>query len=81
MADKNIRVEFDANGAYTVQEDTTVIAQGTWTLAPVPTDQWNLDLHPTNYYISGLIFSCTDQEIEFDDSWVDGCANYYQRAN
>jgi len=79
-ADKKIKVPFNSNAIFTVVENSSIITQGNWRLKIVDIGSWRLDLTSPSIYLNGRILFCTKQ-ILFNNSYIDGCDNLFEKAN
>ena len=75
-ADKDLRVIFGANSTFTVTDNSNIVTQGTWKLKIVDNNKWGLDLSTRSEYLYGRILFCDDQVL-FNDSYIDGCDNLF----
>ena len=80
MADKNIKVTFNANSTYTVVEDSSVLAQGNWNLKIVLDNMWGLDLTEPSNYLYGYISFCGNQVL-FSYGYLDGNDNLFEKTD
>lgn len=69
-ADKKIKVTFRADRTYTIEEESTIITQGTWGLKPEDYTAWGLDLSSRSTYLYGRILLCKNQVL-FNNSYID----------
>ena len=79
-ADKNVKVSFDINHTFTVDERSNTLTQGAWKLVQVDGNSWELDLSLPSEYLYGIILFCSNQVL-FNDSYRDGCDNLFNRSN
>jgi hypothetical protein len=79
-ADKNIKVTFNSNGTYTIVDDSSVLAQGNWTLKIVLDSLWGLDLTVPSDYLTGYISFCNNQLL-FSYSYLDGSDNLFEKVD
>ena len=79
-ADKNIKVTFRTDRTFSVNENSTLLAQGTWKLVQVDGNSWGLDLSAASKYLYGRILFC-DNQVLFNDSYRDGCDNLFDKSN
>lgn len=77
-ADKSIKVVFHIDQRFQVFENTTEITTGTWQLKASDSGTWELDLSSTNRYLNGRILIC-DNQVVFNNSYIDGCDNAFVR--
>jgi len=80
-ANKNITVTFSNNHTFTVNENSNILTQGTWKLIPGGNvDSWQLDMSSPSEYLYGMILFC-DNQVLFNNSYIDGCDNLFNGAN
>jgi hypothetical protein len=79
-ADKNIKVTFKTDRTFSVNENATLLTQGTWKLVKVDGNSWVLDLSSASEYLYGRILFC-DYRVLFNDSYRDGCDNLFDKTN
>ena len=79
-ADKNIQVTFRANRTFSVNENASLLTQGTWKLVQVDSTSWGVDLSSASEYLYGRILFCNNQVL-FNDSYRDGCDNLFNKSN
>lgn len=75
-ADKNVIINFNANGTFTVNENSIIVTTGSWKLEINDINYWGLDLTSPSNYLYGRIYFCEKQVI-FNDSYRDGCDNLF----
>ena len=76
IANKNIKITFNANATFTVLENSAIITQGNWKLQTVGGSVWELDLSSSSEYLYGGILFCNNK-VMFNDSYRDGCDNVF----
>jgi hypothetical protein len=79
-ADKQVQVTFNANRSFIVIENSVTVSQGIWTLENTDIHLWALHLTAPSNYVNGPISFCNNQ-VEFNDSYRDGCYNLFTRSN
>lgn len=79
-ADKDVKVNFNTNRTFTVTQNEIIVAQGSWKLKIVDSNMYGLDLSQFSEYLNGRILFCND-EILFNDSYRDGCDNFFGKSN
>ena len=79
-ADKDIKVTFNSNGTYSIQENSAVIDQGNWQLKSADTGLWTLNISSTVSYLKGWVSFC-DNLVLFADGYEDGCSNYFEKID
>ncbi len=77
-ADRNIKVTFNSNATFSVQENSSVITQGNWDLKIEDNSMWGLDLNSSSIYLHGRILFCDDRVL-FAASYRDGCDNLFEK--
>jgi hypothetical protein len=80
LADKNIKVTFNFDRTFFVNEGSSTLTQGTWKLKKVDVSSWGLDLTSTSEYLYGHILFC-DNQVLFNDSYIDGCDYLFNKNN
>ena len=80
QADKIVKVTFNANGNFTVAENSGIVAQGTWKLEIVDGNMYGLDVSQQSQYLHGRILFCSN-ELLFNDSYRDGYDNLFVKSN
>ncbi len=78
-ADKRIKVTFRADRTYTVEEESTIITQGTWGLKQEDRTAWGLDLSARSTYLYGRILLCKNKVV-FHNSYMDGSNHLFTRV-
>ena len=76
IANKNIKITFNASATFTVYENSTILTQGNWNLKTVDINAWGLHLTSPSEYLYGRILFCNNK-IMFNDSYIDGCDNVF----
>ena len=76
IANKNIKIIFDANTTFSVLENSSILTQGNWKLKIVDSNIWGLDLNSTSEYLYGRILFCNNN-VMFNNSYIDGCDNVF----
>ena len=76
--DKNVIVTFTNTGTFTVSENSIINTQGNWRLKIVDSGIHGLDLDTPSIYLYGRILLCENQVV-FNDSYIDGCDNLFER--
>ena len=76
IANKNIKITFNASATFAVLENSAIITQGNWKLQTVDGNIWGLDLTSSSEYLYGRILFC-DKKLMFNDSYKDGCDNVF----
>jgi hypothetical protein len=78
FANKNVKVNFNANRTFTVVENGSIITLGNWNLEIVDGNAWGLNLSVSSEYLYGRILFCNNQ-VMFNDSYIDGCDNVFAK--
>jgi hypothetical protein len=78
IANKNIKITFNANTTFTVFQNSSILTQGNWKLKIVDNYVWGLDLTSVSEYLYGRILFCNNQ-VMFNDSYIDGCDNVFAK--
>ena len=79
-ADKTVKLTFSTNGTFTVNENTSMVTQGTWKIKPEDGTLYGLDLSQSSTYLFGRMLFCGN-ELLFNDSYVDGCDYLFTKSN
>jgi hypothetical protein len=75
--DKNVTVTF-TSGKFSVAENFTVVTRGNWQLKKVDNDILGLSMDTPSVFLYGRILIC-DDEVLFNDSYIDGADNFFSR--
>lgn len=78
-ADKNIKVTFSTTGTFSTTENSNVITQGHWRLKVVDSNILGLLMDNPSEYLHGRILLC-DNQVLFNNSYIDGSDNLFIRA-
>ena len=79
-ADRNIKVTFNNNHTFSINENSNTLTQGTWKIVQVDGNSWEFDLSSPGEYLYGRILFCNNQVL-FNDSYRDGCDNVFNKGN
>jgi hypothetical protein len=80
-ADRNVKVIFSPDGTFQVNENTTALTQGSWMVVQVDRfGSWGLNLSSESEYLYGRLLFC-DNQLLFNNSYVDGCDNLFNKSN
>ncbi len=79
-ADRNIKLTFKSDYTFSVIENSNTLTQGTWKLMQVDGNSWGLDLTAPSDFLYGRILFC-DNQVLFNDSYIDGCDNLFNKSN
>ena len=77
-ADKQVVVRFTDSGIFSVMENATVEAEGTWSLEQGPLGTWHIIMSDPSSYLHGAVYICKN-ELLMLDSYRDGCDNLFNR--
>jgi hypothetical protein len=68
-----VKVDFTANGSFSVSEKGSVITQGNWKLKSLAlgTDMWELELTFPSDFLQGRILFCKN-EVLFNNTYING---------
>lgn len=80
QANKYVKVTFNQDQTFSLKEGPNTVSQGTWKLILVDVNAWGLDLSSPVEYLDGRILFCKDQVL-FNDSYIDGCDNKFNKSN
>ncbi len=72
------KIEFTNENKYIVEENGQMIQNGSWVLTDGDSDLFKLQATPAVSTLYGRILFC-DDIVEFNDSYIDGCDNYFRR--
>ncbi len=75
---KGLTIEFKPNNTLEVKENGQTIQTSTWKVVDGDADLFALDVTPNVNQLYGRILFC-DERVEFNDSYIDGCDNYFER--
>lgn len=79
-ADRTIKATFKIDHSFAVVEGANTLTQGTWGLIQVDGNSWRLELSAPSEFLYGRILFC-DKQLLFNDSYIDGCDNVFNRSN
>lgn len=75
---KGFSVEFKADHTLITRQDGIATDTVSWQLVQNPYNSYTLELNPFVGQLKGIVYFCDDR-VEFSDSYVDGCDNYFIR--
>lgn len=73
-----IRVVFKEGNILELIQDSVIIQTSDWHVVDGDAHLFELDLNPNIYQLNGRILICA-QEVLFNQSYIDGCDNYFQK--
>ena len=75
-----VKLNFNANGSYSVYNNSTIFNSGNWSLTPHSANMWGLVASSPSVFLKGRIVFRRD-EVLFDSTYVngEGCYNIFQR--
>ena len=76
IANKNIKITFNASATFTVYENSRILTQGNWNLKTVDINAWGLHLTSPSEYLYGRVLFCNNK-IMFNNSYLDACDNVF----
>lgn len=71
-------IEFKSDNTLEVKENGQITQTSIWKVVNGDADLFALDVDPTVTQLYGRILFC-DERVEFNDSYIDGCDNYFKR--
>ena len=76
----DVKVNFTADGSFSVSEYSGILTQGQWKLKNIGTNMWRVDLTAQSEYLNGRILFCKE-EVVFDSTYVngEGCYNIFYK--
>jgi hypothetical protein len=77
---KGTTIEFNSDGTLVVTENGQTTQTSTWNVISAGNGSFAINTTPNVYLVYGRILYCDDR-VEFMDSYVDGCDNYFKRKN
>jgi len=75
---KGLTIEFKSDNTLDVKESGNIIQTSNWKVVSGDADLFALDVDPIVTQLYGRILFC-GQRLEFNDSYIDGCDNYFKR--
>ena len=76
----DLTIEFKSDNTLTVTLNRTITQTASWKVVEGDADLYELDVEPFVSEIHGRILFC-GSTVEFNDSYLDGCDNYFSRKN
>lgn len=77
---KTLAVEFKTNDTVEVKVDNVITQKSSWKVRTLNDGNFSLILNPIVVQLPGRILFCGDRVL-FQDSYVDGCDNYFVKQN
>ncbi len=77
---QTMRIEFKNNNTLEVKNNDTLVQTSQWKIINLNDGFFKVESTPLVYYIPGRIVFC-DSMVLFNDSYVDGCDNYFTRVD
>ncbi len=77
-ADKDISLQLDDNGNYSIHEGKAESASGTWQIQFYQSGSYKLITNPSNEYLTGLMYVC-DKQLLVCNSYIDGCDHLFEK--
>jgi len=75
---KGMTIEFKSDNTLEVKDNGQITQTSNWKVVNGDADLFALDVDPTVTQLYGRILFC-DKRVEFNDSYIDGCDNYFKR--
>ena len=75
---KGMTIEFKPDGTLDVKENEQITQTSNWKVVEGDADLFAVDVGPSVNQLYGRILFC-DERVEFNDSYIDGCDNYFKR--
>ncbi|MES2647752.1 MAG: hypothetical protein V4717_12795 [Bacteroidota bacterium] len=75
---KGLSVTFKADNTLEVKVNEVTTQTATWEVVKLNDGNYSLKMNPLVLQLPGRILFCTDRVL-FNDSYVDGCDNYFKR--
>lgn len=82
---KTGKVIFDSSGTFSMSENSSIIAQGSWQIKMIGSNGFGVDstalqlvADPPSGYLDGLIYIC-DNQFLLGASYYDGCNTLYEK--
>ena len=75
---KGLLIEFKSDNTLDVKVSGQIIQTSNWKLVHGDADLFAIDVDPRVPQLYGRILFCNDR-VEFNDSYIDGCDNYFTR--
>lgn len=77
VADKNIKVTFNTDSTFSINENSNVLMQGTWKLLNHGI-YYGLQTNQYSQYLGGAVYFC-NKELIFVNSYLDGVDNVFEK--
>jgi hypothetical protein len=75
---KGLSIEFKSDNTLDLKENGKTIQTSTWKVVDGDADLFAIDVYPNVTQLYGRILFC-ENRVEFNDSFIDGCDNYFKR--
>ncbi len=75
---KGLTIEFKSDNTLEVKENEQITQISNWKVAEGDADLFAIDVEPSVIQLYGRILFCGER-VEFNDSYIDGCDNYFKR--
>lgn len=75
---KGLTIEFNSDNTLDVKENGQTTLTSNWKVVNLDADLFAIDVDPSVSQLYGRILFC-DERVEFNNSVVDGCDNYFKR--
>lgn len=75
---KGLTIEFKSNNTLNVKENGQTTQTSTWKVVGGDADLFAIDVDPSVPQLYGRILLCNER-VEFNNSYIDGCDNYFKR--
>jgi len=75
---KGLTIEFKSDNTLNVVENGQTIQTSNWKVVNGASDLFAIDVAPRVAQLYGRILFCDDR-VEFNNSYIDGCDNYFER--
>jgi hypothetical protein len=75
---KGLTIEFKSDNTLDVKENGQITQTSNWEIVNGDAELFAIDVHPPVTQLYGRILFC-EERVEFNDSYIDGCDNYFKR--
>lgn len=75
---KGMTIEFKSDSTLIVRENGQMTQTSRWVVVDEDADLYSIEVDPTVIQLYGRILFC-EKIVEFNDSYIDGCDNYFKR--
>ena len=76
---KGLKIEFKSDNTLKVEENGAIIQTSSWKVVNGDSDLFEIEADPSVDQLFGRILFC-DKRLKFNDSYRDGCDNYFERG-